>query len=83
MRTLEVAEGIRFHYDSDVETGRVIVETPSGEIQLQGEHILAFVAKAFVAPAKIALQEELGTDTESTIETIRQAAPKELLLGLV
>jgi len=83
MRTLEVAEGILFHYDSDVETGDVIIETPQGEIRLQGAHILQFVATAFVAPAKIALHEELGTDSEKTINGLRHASPKELLLGVV
>nr|WP_314711693.1 hypothetical protein [uncultured Comamonas sp.] len=83
MRTLEVGEGILFHYDSDVETGDVIIETPQGEIRLQGAHILQFVATAFVVPAKIALHEELGTDSEKTINGLRQASPKELLLGVV
>lgn len=83
MRTLEVTEDIRFHYDSDLETGDVIIETPSGEVRILGEHLLTLVAKAFVAPAKIALHEELGTDSESTIEALRSGTAKELLLGLI
>ena len=82
MHTVQADDGTLFHYSSDF-SWDVIVEGSFGEVRLNGDAILAFVAKSYCLPAKIDLLEEIGADSEALLCELRQAEPQALLLGTV
>lgn len=82
MRTFEAPDGTRFHYNSDF-SGDVLIEREAGDVLLNGDALLAFIAKAYCLPAKIRVLEDLSADSAARIEELTQAEPATLLLGTV
>lgn len=82
MRSFEAPDGTRFHYNSDF-SGDVLIERETGDVRLNGDALLTFIAKAYCLPAKISLLEDLGADSAARIEELTQAEPAALLLGTV
>lgn len=82
MRTLQASDGTRFHYNSDF-SGEVIVETGGAEFRVPGDALLELVARAYVAPARISLLEDLGADSDAAIAKLRAADVPALLLNTI
>lgn len=82
MRTFQAEDGTLFHYNADF-SGDVIVATGGAEFRVHGDSLLELVARAFVAPARIRLLEDLGADSEAAIAKLRSADVPALLLNTI
>jgi hypothetical protein len=82
MHTLETSDGTRFHYSSDF-SGDVIVEGNGMESRVPGDALLEFVARAYVAAARISLLEKMGADSDDAVAKLRTADVQALLLNTI